>query len=79
MQWLLSGDFCWFELVDDFVKYVVDIDVYYISDDKFEYSGGLFWYIDYYVQVYIVFYRMYFKYQLFGVYDDYVGGGGLGG
>ena len=79
MQWLLSGDPRWFELADDLAKHVADIDVYHTSDDKPEYSGGLFWHTDHYVQAYTASHRTYSKHQPSGVYDDHAGGGGPGG
>ncbi|HCS79958.1 MAG TPA: hypothetical protein DIV42_02255, partial [Alteromonas macleodii] len=79
MQWLLSGDPRWFELADDLAKHVADIDVYHTRDDKPEYSGGLFWHTDHYVQAYTASHRTYSKHQPSGVYDDHAGGGGPGG
>ena len=79
IQWLLSGDSRWFELADDLAKHVADIDVYHTSDDKPEYSGGLFWHTDHYVQAYTASHRTYSKHQPTGVYDDHAGGGGPGG
>ncbi|MFZ8198260.1 hypothetical protein [Alteromonas portus] len=78
-QWLLSADARWFELADDLAKHVADIDVYHTSDDKPEYSGGLFWHTDHYVQAYTASHRTYSKHQPTGVYDDHAGGGGPGG
>lgn len=78
-QWLLSADARWFELADDLAKHVTDIDVYHTSDDKPEYSGGLFWHTDHYVQAYTASHRTYSKHQPTGVYDDHAGGGGPGG
>jgi len=78
-QWLLTADIRWFELADDLAKHVADIDVYHTSDDKPEYSGGLFWHTDHYVQAYTASHRTYSKHQPTGVYDDHAGGGGPGG
>ena len=78
-QWLLTADIRWFELADDLAKHVADIDVYHTSDDKPEYSGGLFWHTDHYVQAYTASHRTYSRHQPTGVYDDHAGGGGPGG
>ncbi|BFT29630.1 hypothetical protein D210916BOD24_08060 [Alteromonas sp. D210916BOD_24] len=79
LQWLISGDQRWFELADDLAKHVADIDVYHTQLDKPEYSGGLFWHTDHYVQAYTATHRTYSKRQPCHVYDDHAGGGGPGG
>ena len=78
-QWLSSGDSKWFELADSLARHVADIDVYHTSLDKPEYSGGLFWHTDHYVQACTATHRTYSKHQPTGVYDDHAGGGGPGG
>lgn len=55
-------------MVDDLVWYVIDIDIYYIDFDKLEYNCGLFWYMDYYLFVEMVMYRIYLKYYIGNVY-----------
>lgn len=78
-QWLVSGDPKWYELADALAKHVADIDVYHTQLDKPEYSGGLFWHTDHYVQAYTATHRTYSVHQPTGVYDDHAGGGGPGG
>ena len=78
-QWLVSGDHRWFELADDLAKHVSDIDIYHTQKDKPEYSGGLFWHTDHYVQAYRATHRTYSVDQPTNVYDDHAGGGGPGG
>lgn len=78
-QWLTTGDHRWFELADDLAKHVADIDVYHTMQDKPEYSGGLFWHTDHYVQACTATHRTYSKHQPSNVYDDHAGGGGPGG
>jgi len=78
-RWLISGDHRWFELADDLAKHVADIDVYHTSLDKPEYSGGMFWHTDHYVQAYTATHRTYSKHQPSNVYDEHAGGGGPGG
>lgn len=78
-QWLLTSDARWLTLADDLARHVADIDVYHTDLDKPEYSGGLFWHTDHYVQAYTATHRTYSKHQPRGVYDDHAGGGGPGG
>ncbi|MDO6566315.1 hypothetical protein Q4561_04545 [Alteromonas sp. 1_MG-2023] len=78
-QWIVTGNEKWFELADDLAKHVADIDVYHTNNDKPEYSGGLFWHTDHYVQACTATHRTYSKHQPTGVYDDHAGGGGPGG
>ena len=78
-QWLLTGKPRWFELADDLAKHVADIDVYQTLEDKPDYSGGLFWHTDHYVQAHTATHRTYSKHQPRGVYEGHVGGGGPGG
>ena len=78
-QWLNTSDERWFTMADDLAGHVADIDVYHTCDDKPEYSGGLFWHTDHYVQAYTATHRTYSKRQPTDVYDDHAGGGGPGG
>ncbi|MFC3094628.1 hypothetical protein DRW07_12935 [Alteromonas sediminis] len=78
-QWLKTGDRQWFVLADHLAKHVADIDIYHTKDDKPEYSGGLFWHTDHYVQAYTATHRTYSANQPSNVYDDHAGGGGPGG
>ncbi len=78
-QWLTTADERWLTLADQLTRHVADIDVYHTSDDKPEYSGGLFWHTDHYVQAFTATHRTYSKRQPTDVYDDHAGGGGPGG
>jgi hypothetical protein len=78
-QWLCSGNIKWKRLADDLAKHVANIDVYHTSLDKPEYSGGLFWHTDHYVQAYTATHRTYSSLQPNDVYQDHAGGGGPGG
>jgi hypothetical protein len=79
VQWLKTGEHQWFELADNLAKHVADIDVYHTELDKPDYSGGLFWHTDHYVQAYTATHRTYSVHQPSNVYDDHAGGGGPGG
>lgn len=48
-QYLLTGDIRWFELMNDLVNHVLDIDIYHTELDKPEYNNGLFWHTDHYL------------------------------
>ncbi|WP_147291782.1 hypothetical protein [Alteromonas aestuariivivens] len=78
-QYLLTGKRQWFTLANDLARHVADIDVYHTCQDKPEYSGGLFWHTDHYVQAHTATHRTYSEHQPKGVYDDHAGGGGPGG
>lgn len=78
-QWVSTGDKSWKILADDLAKHVADIDVYHTKLDKPEYSGGLFWHTDHYVQAYTATHRTYSTLQPNDVYQDHAGGGGPGG
>jgi len=78
-QWLCDGDIKWKTLADDLAKHVANIDVYHTALDKPEYSGGLFWHTDHYVQACTATHRTYSALQPNDVYIDHAGGGGPGG
>lgn len=78
-QWVSTGDKRWKTLADDLAKHVANIDVYHTNLDKPEYSGGLFWHTDHYVQAYTATHRTYSTLQPNDVYQDHAGGGGPGG
>jgi hypothetical protein len=78
-QWFCSGNIKWKRLADNLAKHVANIDVYHTSLDKPEYSGGLFWHTDHYVQAYTATHRTYSVLQPNDVYQDHAGGGGPGG
>jgi PcRGLX-like N-terminal RIFT barrel domain len=44
-----TGDWRWWELGDDLIRHVVDIDIYHTTDDRAAYAGGLFWHTNHYV------------------------------
>lgn len=78
-QWLKSGELEWLELANDLAKHICDIDIYNTELDKPEYSGGLFWHTDHYVQAYTATHRTYSALQPTDAYQDHAGGGGPGG
>ncbi|MBI3466168.1 MAG: hypothetical protein HY000_24405 [Planctomycetes bacterium] len=51
VQWLLSGDRCWWQLADPLARHVMDIDIYHTDRDKPAYNGGLFWHTAHYHDV----------------------------
>jgi len=78
-QYLLTGQYKWFELADDLAKHITDIDIYHTSEDKDEYNHGLFWHTDHYAPAETSSHRTYSKYQPKEVYQNHAGGGGPGG
>jgi hypothetical protein len=48
LHFLRSGDDRWRELMVDLARHVRDIDIYYTSEDKAAYNGGLFWHTIHY-------------------------------
>ncbi len=48
-QFLRSGDFRWWDLMNQLAAHVADIDVYHTDEDKAAYNHGLFWHTDHYV------------------------------
>ena len=78
-QWVLTQNKAWFDVSDALAKHVSDIDVYHTSKDKPEYSGGLFWHTDHYVQAYTATHRTYSNNQPSDIYEGHAGGGGPGG
>src|SRR5207302_2260076 len=49
LQFLLTGDKRWYELLDPLARHVIDIDIYHTQKDKSAYNGGLFWHTDHYL------------------------------
>ena len=48
-QYILTGDYRWFELADDLARHVIDIDIYHTDEDRLEYNHGMFWHTDHYL------------------------------
>ncbi|MGI9286199.1 MAG: hypothetical protein ACR2P1_12495 [Pseudomonadales bacterium] len=48
-QFVISGNYRWFELMDDLARHVTDIDIYHTQEDRVEYNGGLFWHTNHYL------------------------------
>ncbi|TWT33772.1 hypothetical protein KOR34_36060 [Posidoniimonas corsicana] len=49
VRYMRGGDRRWFELMEDMVWHVSDIDVYHTDEDKLAYNHGLFWHTVHYV------------------------------
>ena len=78
-QFALTGNHKWFELADDLARHVNDIDIYHSKHDREEYSGGLFWHTDHYLEAATSSHRSYSRHQKSDAYVDHVGGGGPAG
>lgn len=48
-KFLATGDTAWGTLASDLARHVRDIDCYHTDQDREEYSGGLHWHTDHYV------------------------------
>jgi hypothetical protein len=48
-QFMRTGDFRWWDLMEELALHVVDIDVYHTDEDKSAYNHGLFWHTTHYV------------------------------
>ena len=48
MHFLQTGDGRWWRLMADLARHVRDIDIYWTSEDKAAYNGGLFWHTCHY-------------------------------
>jgi hypothetical protein len=60
-QYLRSGDGKWFELADDLVRHVIDIDIYHTNADRKAFNGGLFWHTQHYTDAATCTHRAYSK------------------
>ena len=49
IQFLRGGDRAWYEMMDDLVRHVVDIDTYHTDRDKSAYNRGQFWHTVHYI------------------------------
>ena len=77
-QYLLSGNYKYFELADDLAKHVIDIDIYHTEQDRDEYNNGLFWHTDHYLDASTCTHRTFSKNHQ-SAYEGYSSGGGPGG
>ena len=48
-QYVSKSDLSWYELANDLTQHVVDIDIYHTDQDRDEYSGGMFWHTNHYL------------------------------
>ena len=48
IQYLRSGDICWFDLAEPLARHIIDIDIYHTREDRAAYNGGMFWHTDHY-------------------------------
>ena len=43
IQFMRSGDLCWWSALEQLAAHVIDIDLYHTTEDKAAYNGGMFW------------------------------------
>jgi hypothetical protein len=60
-QFMRTGKFQWWELMDDLARHVADIDIYHTDADRPGYNGGLFWHTFHYVDAGLSSHRSYPK------------------
>ncbi len=78
IQYLHTKDRRWWQLAEDLVQHIKDIDIYHTTEDRSEYNNGLFWHTDHYLPVETASHRTYSRLQKSNVYMDHAGGGGPG-
>jgi len=76
-KFLSNGDTKWGELATDLARHVSDIDLYHTDLDREEYSRGLFWHTDHYIDAGLSTHRSCSKEHL-AVKDPRFCGGGPG-
>jgi hypothetical protein len=59
IHFLRSGDVRWWQLMDELVRHVRDIDIYHTDQDKPAYNGGLFWHTQHYTDAGLSTHRTY--------------------
>lgn len=77
-QFFVSGRYEYFDLMDSLARHVVDIDIYHTDKDRAEYSNGLFWHTDHYLDAETCTHRTISKHHNPESYWDYQKGGGPG-
>ena len=75
VQFVATGDKCWFDLMKPLAQHVVDIDIYHTDGDKAAFNHGLFWHTDHYRDVGTCTHRGYSKKNLQFVESGSYGGG----
>ena len=76
VQYIVTSDLRWYELMMDLSHHVCDIDIYHTTQDRNEFNGGLFWHTDHYVDAHTATHRTFSKRQLAA--DGSVGAAGGG-
>lgn len=78
LQYMMTGRDEYFSLMDDLARHVIDIDIYHTDRDRAEYSHGLFWHTDHYLDACTATHRTFSKDHNPESYWDYQKGGGPG-
>lgn len=63
-QFIVSGDARWIRYAQSLAQHIADIDIYNTDRDRAEYSGGLFWHTDHYLDAATSSHRTYSKQHL---------------
>ena len=75
VQFISSGDWSWFELLQDAAHHMMDIDIYHTDNDKSAYNHGLFWHTAHYEDAATCTHRTYSRKHLVNKNPKYYGGG----
>ncbi len=75
LHYLRTGDRRLFSLGDALARHVTDIDIYWTTEDRPEYNGGLFWFTDHYLHAHTSTHRAYSRHNQ-DEGQDYGGGPG---
>jgi len=78
LQYMMTGREEYLTLMDDLARHVTDIDIYHTDKDRPEYSHGLFWHTDHYLDASTATHRTFSKDHNPESYWDYQKGGGPG-
>jgi hypothetical protein len=75
LQFLRTGDARWFILADQLCSHLRDIDIYHTDDDRLEYSHGLFWHTEHFLDASTASHRCFSRAHLSGKNQAAYGGG----
>lgn len=74
-QYVKSGDSRWWELSSELADHVVDIDIYHTDMDRYQYSRGMFWHTDHFMDAATCTHRTFSLKNVKGLSKSQYGGG----
>lgn len=75
MHYMSTGDRAWFELMQDYARHVIDIDLYHTGRDRPAFNRGMFWHTEHYSEAKTATHRAYSRLNV-GDRDPLTCGGG---